>query len=103
MVSEPQILPMPARAKSGPIVVSPPGLTPSFTRRIHGNDIEQNASIVYCQSSCVEGSRDGHLLELMTFLFMGAESFERQAVFKVHFQLTNISVYYDFLWYGLFL
>src|SRR6266571_8383684 len=103
MLSEPQILPMTARSTSGPIVVSSPGLMSSFTRRIHCNDIEENASVVYRQSPCIEGPWDSHLLELVTFLFVWAESFERQAVFKVQLQLTNVSVHHDFLWYGLLL
>src|SRR5438132_9738367 len=101
MLSEQQILPMPARSTVGPIVVSSPGLMPSFTRRIHCNDVEQYASVVYRQSPCIEGPWNGHLLEFVTFLFVWAESFERQAVFKIYPQLTNISIHHDFLWYGL--
>src|SRR3989442_14678806 len=83
MLSEPQILPRPARSTFGTSIVSSPGSMPSSTRRIDCNDVEQYASVVYRHRPCVEGPWDAHLLELVNFLFLSAETFERQAFLEV--------------------
>jgi len=48
--------------------------------RVHRDNVEQYASVVYRQSSRVEGSVDAHFLELMASLFVWAEPFKRQTV-----------------------
>ena len=48
-----------------------------LTRGVHRDYVEQYASVVYRQGSCIEGSFDAHFLEFVAFSFVGAESFER--------------------------
>jgi len=48
-----------------------------LTRRIHRDYVEQYASVVYCQGSCIELSFDAHFLEFVAFSLVWAESFER--------------------------
>src|SRR2546425_3699365 len=57
--------------------VSSPGSMTMLTRRIQRNYVEQDASVVYRQGSCIERSFDAHFLEFVAFSFVWAESFER--------------------------
>ena len=57
--------------------VSSPGSMTVSTRGIHRNYVEQYASVVYRQGSCIERSFDAHFLEFVAFSFVWAESFER--------------------------
>src|SRR5881398_426661 len=84
-------------------MVLSPGLVATLARRIHRNYVEQYASVVYRQGSCIEWSFDAHFLEFVAFSFVWAESFERQAVFEVRPEPGSISVYHDFLRYGFLL
>jgi len=42
----------------------------TLPRRIHRNDVEQNASVVYRQGSGIERSIDAHFLEFVAFSFV---------------------------------
>src|SRR5437667_11900372 len=85
------------------IVVSSPSLMAALALRIHRNYVEEYASVVYRQGSCVEGSFDAHFLEFVAFSFVWAESFERQAVFEVWPEPAYVSVYHDLFGYRLLL
>ena len=67
-----------------------PGLVATLPRRIQRDYVEQYASVVYRQGSCIELSFDAHFLEFVTFSFVWAESFERQTVFEVWLELGKI-------------
>ena len=62
----------------------------ALTGRIQRNYVEEYASVVYRQGSCIELSFDALFLEFMTFSFVWAESFERQTVFEVWLELGKI-------------
>ena len=57
--------------------VSSSGSMTMLTRGGQRNYVEQYASVVYRQSSCIERSFDAHFLEFVAFSFVWAESFER--------------------------
>jgi len=71
-----------------------------LTRRIHRDYVEQYASVVYRQGSCIERSFDAHFLEFVALSLVRPESLERQAVFEVWPELDRISVYHDLFEYG---